>query len=663
MDSLAQMINPTCTILTNIGNAHIHTLKDLKNTAEEKVKLLYKTPKTNWSLIPKDPLINPHVSSLIQQIHYWNEAHHHLPHAIRTSQELTSKMPYRVTFPDDSHFDGVMTSGFSYFLDLVNMAVKAAWLLKVPSHAIINALKNHIPEHMRTEIWKAPTGTTFINNTYCSDPQSVDLALKHLDETPEQSRQVFVFGGMREDKEHHQNAYRLIGKAICRANINLLILYDNHDFAPLIEEVSENSLTTEIVLCSSYQEALIQMRSRIKHDDIVLIKGAKKESLDRLVEVFNDSISNNQCLINLAAIRENIEALRNRLSPGVRIMAIVKALAYGTDNVRIAKFLNTCGIDILGVSYVEEGVSLRREGVNQAIFVINAAPYEAVKAIKWDLEIGASDHQLIEALAHEAARKGKICKVHLHIDTGMSRFGCRPEEALDLAKSILSYPSLSFEGVMTHFACAENPNQDEFTLAQVARFDAVISQLKAHGLNPSWQHAANSSATIRFQLPQYNMVRIGLAIYGLYSTEDEKKALELRLALSLTSRIVGINVCKIGETISYGRSFTITRDNQRIAVLPIGYFDGLHRNYSGKGQVIIRGQKAPMVGRICMDFMMVDVTDILNVAVGDTVLIFGVDEHGQYLSPEDLASKGNSIAHELVTCLGPRIQRVFMSEL
>ena len=158
------------------------------------------------------------------------------------------------------------------------------------------------------------------------------------------------------------------------------------------------------------------------------------------------------------------------------------------------------------------------------------------------------------------------------------------------------------------------------------------------------------------------MVRLGLAVYGLYPSQAVKEVLELRLALSLLSRVVGINHCKQGESISYGRSYYIERDSQKIATIPIGYFDGIHRNYSGKGFVIVRGQKVPMVGKICMDFMMIDVTDVPNVTSGDPVLIFGEDEYGNYLSPEEFASNGDSIVHELITCLGPRIQRIFVYE-
>jgi alanine racemase/UDP-N-acetylmuramoyl-tripeptide--D-alanyl-D-alanine ligase len=324
--------------------------------------------------------------------------------------------------------------------------------------------------------------------------------------------------------------------------------------------------------------------------------------------------------------------------------------------------LQTCGIDILGVSYVDEGVALKRSGVAQTIFVINAAYYEAVKVVKWGLEIGVSDSQVIAAIAAEAKLQKKHIKMHLHIDTGMSRFGCRPEDALALAKQILNHPELELEGLMSHLACSDDPAYDDFTRSQAHILEKVIEDLRLHNIIPRWTHAANSSATLRFNFPQFNMVRIGLAVYGLCSSTATKQALELRMALSLVSRIVGINICKSGDTVSYGRHYCVQREVERIAVLPIGYFDGLHRNYSGKNSVIIRGQKAPMVGKICMDFMMVDVTDIPNAAPGDSVLIFGKDDHGHYLSPEELATSGESIIHELITCLGPRIQRVFVYE-
>lgn len=662
MNTLSQIIGANFGIVTHIGKKHIATLGDLNTVAGEMLKILGLPPKKQWAILPKDQHVLSHLDHLTTDFHFWTEQSTYLPHASFTSEERGAKMSYRVDFPDGNHHYGQITSGFYYFLDLINITVKAAWLLGTSSEAISHSLRNYTPEPMRTEIWKSPIGTVFINDTYCSDPQSVDTALKHFNQSNSQSRRVFIFGGMRGKHQHVGNDYKRIGKAIHRAKVNYLLLFGHHDFQPLIDEVKLLAPLTEISQCATYKDALNLMRAQIRQDDIVLIKGENKHPIDHVTETFNDSICSNQCIINLAAIAENIQTIRRKSPPHMRCMVIVKALAYGTDEIRMAKFLETCNINILGVSYVDEGVVLKRAGVSQSIFVINAAVYEAAKVVKWGLEIGVSDKKLIEAVAAEARIQNKVVNVHLHVDTGMSRFGCRPEEALDLAKLISSSPSLKLEGIMTHFACADDPKQDAFTIAQSKRFDHVIAELKASNIDPPWHHAANSSGMIRFNFNQYNMMRIGLAVYGLYSSDATKEALELRLALSLISRIVGVNVCKQGETISYGRSYSVQRETQNIAVLPIGYFDGLHRNYSGKGVVIVRGQKAPMVGKICMDFMMIDVTDIPNATSGDSVLIFGEDEYGHYLSPEELATRGDSIVHELITCLGPRIQRIFVYE-
>jgi Alr-MurF fusion protein len=664
MDILTEIIAPNACILTHVGKKHLATLGDISTAAAEMIKICMHHHTNEWVLLPNDVHLLPHLKNIKAAHHFWNEFSDKapLPHARSLALEHNSNMPFSVEFPDGSQYSGQATCGYYYFIDLLNITVKAAWLLGIPSHDINTILRNYVPEPMRTEIWKSPLGATFINDVYCSDPQSVDLALRHLEDVPDHARKIFIFGGMKGAIQHMDSDYRRIGKAINRIQPQLLMLVGNHSYTSLIQEVKAHSPQTEITCSPNYREAFQAAREKIRHDDVVLIKGERKEPLDSLTEIFNDSIYSNQCFINLAAIHANIETIRNKVAKRTRIMVMVKALAYGTDEIRMAKFLTNCGIDILGVSYVDEGVALKRAGVKQEIFVINAAEYEAAKVAKWGLQVGVSNKSLIETLASEALKLKKKIKIHLHIDSGMSRFGCRPEEALELAILIHKSPWLEFEGVMTHFASADDPENDSFTFQQAATFDKVIQELSSHGLHAPWKHAANSSGVMRFHFPQFNMVRIGLAVFGLYSSEATKKSMELRLALSLVSRIVGINTCKAGDTISYGRSYKVQKETQHIAVLPIGYFDGLHRNYSGKGYVIIRGQKAPMVGKICMDFMMVDITDIPHATIGDAVLIFGEDEYGHYLSPEDLALRGDSIIYELITCLGPRIQRIFVYE-
>jgi alanine racemase len=660
MDVLVDLMRPDYTILTPVGNKHLATLQDFPTLIDETVKLTKATPPEGWTLLPRDIHLEKYCPQFSCPYFFWNEPYALLPHA--STQSLGPLSTYQISFPNGAAYHGNIKTGYAYFLNLLNMAVKAAWLIGISSPQIISVLKAYQPEPTRTEIWKSSVGAIFINDTYCSDPQSVDQTLNHFDFASTESRKIFVFGGMRGNQLSSQTDYRRIGKALAKVHLRQLLLVGSKPFKPLIEEVQHLSSETEIFAFADYDETFSYMRRHLQGQDLIIFKGDTKLSHDILMETFNDSLSNNQCIINLAAIQANIALIRKHLPFGTRLMVCVKALAYGTDDVRMSKFLANCGIDILGVSYVDEAVALKRAGIQQGIFSINAAPYEAAKVVKWDLEVGVSDKLLISSLADEATRQNKRIKVHLHVNTGMGRFGCRPEEAYELALQIQAIPSLELEGIMTHFACAEDPQEDEFTKQQISSFDRTIQTLKDQGITFKWTHAANSSGALRFHLPQYNMVRLGLAVYGLYASEPTKKALDLRLALSLTSRIVGINICKYGETISYGRRYRVARDVQKIAVLPIGYFDGIHRHYTEKAHVLIRGQKALMIGNICMDYMMVDVTDIADVAVGDKVLIFGEDEFGFYLSPEDLASSGNSIIHELITCLGPRIQRIFIYE-
>lgn len=658
IECLADLIAPDYTLLTPMGKKHLATLEDLHTLKQEMTKFIKATSPDGWALVP---------SSCIERdapftVYDWDRPYPNLPHATLVDPNKQPASIYRIDFPDQTKHEGMISTGYTYFINLINMAIKAAWLLGINSDNIRKVLNSYLPEPMHTEIWKSPRDVIFINEPYCSDPQSVDKSLGHFNYASNDQRKIFLFGGMRCDPEFACAEYKRIGEAISQAKVDQLILYGNHSYHSLTEQIKLNSKDTVITTLQNQSEAFNFLNDHLHPQDYVVIKGDKKISLDCLTETFHDSLCNNQCTINLAAIQNNLNLIRKKLPPNTEIMVIVKALAYGTNDIRLAKFLASCGINKLGVSYVDEGISLKRAGVNQSIFAINAGTFEAAKAVKWGLEVGVSNAELIHALGTEAKRQGKQIKVHLHIDTGMGRFGCRPEEAEELATLIKSYPDLILDGLFTHFACADDPDEDAFTRQQITLFDNVIESLKNKGITVKWMHAANSSAAVRFKLPQYNMVRIGLAAFGLYLSDAVKQALDLRLALSLTSRIVGINHCRKGETVSYSKSYKIEKDFQRIAVLPIGYFDGLHRTYSGKSHVIIRGKQAPMIGNICMDYMMVDITDIPEAQVGDKALIFGQDEYGHYLSPEDLAKSGNSIIHELITCLGPRIQRIFIDE-
>lgn len=368
--------------------------------------------------------------------------------------------------------------------------------------------------------------------------------------------------------------------------------------------------------------------------------------------------SYNQLTVNLEAIAANLTAIQKHLPASCRVMPMVKALGYGTCGKSLALFAQKQGFDIVGVSHVIEGVQLRNHGAEGAIFAIHAAPFEAKSAVEAGLEVAISDATLCHALNDEALRVSKRVKVHLHLNTGMHRFGCRPKEALGLARLIEELPALTLEGFMTHFVAAESPSFDSVTHEQIALFRSTLATLHAHGMTPRFIHAANSAGALRFSLPECNMVRLGLAPFGVSSSPAERASLSLTAALTLQSQLVAINECHQGEHIGYFQEYTVKRPEERIAILPLGYHDGLHLHYSGKGYVLIHGCKAPYVGRICMDFMMVDITDIPQAKVGDRALLFG-QEGSSHIPLESFAAWGNTNVRELLTSLGPRITRYF----
>lgn len=363
------------------------------------------------------------------------------------------------------------------------------------------------------------------------------------------------------------------------------------------------------------------------------------------------------CLsMDLSAVKDNLYALRSMMPENSQLMVVVKALAYGTDDLFLAEYLYDLGVKILGVAYLDEGIRLKEAGAKQKVFCLHATKEEAESVVSYDFEVGVSDLKLIEAIETAAQISQKTARVHLHIDTGMARFGCREEEALALAERITCSPFLQLEGLMSHLCCSEDPESDPFTQNQIKRFERVKNQLANHDIHPKWFHLANSEGVIRHGSASGNMARVGLAIYGLRAG---RKLIEspLKPALTLTVPIVGINHLQTNETVGYGHSYT-AKSPSVIGLLPIGYADGIRRQF-GNCHFLIHGVPAPIVGSICMDYVMVDITHIPEAKVGDSALLFGYDALGNYIPPEQVASEGNALIYELITGLGPRIQRKF----
>jgi Alr-MurF fusion protein len=358
--------------------------------------------------------------------------------------------------------------------------------------------------------------------------------------------------------------------------------------------------------------------------------------------------SSSSLRVDLSVIHNNLKRLTATFG---HVMVMVKANAYGTDPLLLSKFLKLGKwreIPFLGVSHVWEGIRLRQAGITTPIFVIAAPPYEAETVAYYQLTCAASSLEEVESLNLAAKKYGKKLPLHLHLDTGMNRFGVSKHFATTLYQAIRNASHLHLEGIMTHFAAAESPAFDPFTQEQIRAFKQFVDSLPAL---PRWIHAANSAGAVRFPLPFCNLVRIGLGVmgYGICLEGVEP-------AFSFTTLLASITSGEKGESVGYHCTYKIEKERARIGVIPVGYHDGFHRSLSGKGYVLIRGKKAPMIGVICMDFMMIDLTDIPEAQVGDEVQLFGPG-----LSIETLAKWAKTDVRELLVSLPPRVERLWIN--
>jgi alanine racemase len=362
--------------------------------------------------------------------------------------------------------------------------------------------------------------------------------------------------------------------------------------------------------------------------------------------------------IDVPAVCHNFRQMRILTAPCTRIFAVVKADAYGHGAVPVARALEAAGADMLCVARVEEALELRRHGLRAPVLVF-APPFgpqaELLLAAHARGVVCAPEH--IEAAAAVAAGHGHRLSVHLKVDVGMGRLGCKPADALEMARVIRSQRWLQLEGVMSHLPCADSP-PEMLTRQHIATFNAVRRLFEASGLHGLVWHLANSAATMDYPEAHFDAVRTGIALYGQYPSPEVRRRLDLRPAMTFKTRIVYLKDVAKGTGLSYGHTFIAPRP-MRIATVPIGYADGYPRHASNRSVMLVRGREAPVVGRVCMDQVLLDVTNCPGVQHGDEVLVFG--RAGDHFLPADaIAAMHGSIGYELTTRLGRRVPRFYL---
>ena len=372
--------------------------------------------------------------------------------------------------------------------------------------------------------------------------------------------------------------------------------------------------------------------------------------------------------INLKAFKHNLQNLKKITEPDTGIMAVIKADAYGHGSLPCAKAAVDSGVDYIGVGIIEEGIELRENGITEPILILGSIfPDEAADLVRHNLATILCTNHLAEALAKEAEKQKKTVSVHIKVDTGMNRLGVLPENLLSLIQTINKLSTLKLEALSTHFSSADDEDTS-ITTQQIELFQKILAELQEAGVTiPTLTHLANTSALLRFPESRSKMVRPGLILYGalpspiLNSVTHEiykKENLQaFQPVMQWKSKIILLKSVQKGQPLSYSRKY-ITQKDSIIATLPIGYADGLHRNLSNNMEVLIKGKRAPQVGIICMDMILIDVTGILDVQVGDEVVIFG-KQGEEEIQVEDLAKRSNTIPYEILCNVGKRVPRVY----
>lgn len=358
--------------------------------------------------------------------------------------------------------------------------------------------------------------------------------------------------------------------------------------------------------------------------------------------------------IDMDTIVENVSSIRCSLDNNVMIMGVVKANAYGHDAPEIAPLLLQNGVSYLGVARLAEGIELRKSNIKAPIFILGLTIKEDMEALlSYNITSAVCDIGDVEFLSKLAVKNNKVAKVHIKVDTGLGRIGVSTENALPFIRKVKDMRNIQIEGIFTHFAVADEDDKS-YTEEQFEKFNSVLDALESSGIRIPLKHVANTATVLDLPHMSLDMVRIGILLFGLYPSTEVKRTIEVKSALKFKSRIIYLKQVPAGRSISYGRTYTTTADTL-IATLPVGYADGYSRLLSNSAAVMVKGRKAPVIGRVCMDQTMIDVTHIPGIEVGDEVTLWG--EQKIYESAERM----HTIVNEVV-CMADkkRVPKLFI---
>ncbi len=657
MGRLERMIRPDHGILTVISKAHIGGFKSLEKTLEEKRKLFKNLGPESFLVINAD---DPLSSSLLAELSCRAVTFGLSSDADVTAPEVheISESGYRLVMKlFDDEIEVVLPVPGSFNVLNALSAAAAARMLGASLDTIRDGLEQFSPSPMRLEMLTTVTGVTLINDTYNSDPASMKGALDVLAKTGKGRRKIAILSDMLDLGPHSREEHLAFGKHVVKSEVDHLITVGPNGALIGQAAAGEGMGSKRIVNTRGYAEAAAELEKVMNRGDVVLFKGSRWFRLERIAKELVGSIGPTRLMVNLDAIAANIKTVRGIVGENVGIMAVVKSFGYGNDSIRTSRVALENGVNYLAVAFPDEGAALRENRIDAPILVFNCFTDEVDKIVRYNLGAVVGSTELADAL-NGAAPRDRTIPVHIKIDTGMGRSGIWVEDAVPFIEHVLALPNLEVEGILTHFASADDPQDDEYTRMQIRAFNELLDETSSRGIRFKYIHAANTAAIVRFPETRYNTVRPGLGIYGMYPSAAVRNMIHLEQVITFSTKIAQLKEHPPGRCISYNRRFRTCRTS-KIATLPVGYNDGYPRFQSNTGYVLVRGQRAAVVGTVCMDTTMIDVTDIPHAKVGDEVVLIGRQGEEEIL-PDDVAANGGTINYEIVCKISPRVKRIFV---
>ncbi|MCU0416342.1 MAG: bifunctional UDP-N-acetylmuramoyl-tripeptide:D-alanyl-D-alanine ligase/alanine racemase [Cytophagaceae bacterium] len=646
MRHLEKVIQPSLGIFTTIGSAHDEGFKDRFHKIKEKAALFTHCKTVILCRDHTEIIQHPAIQAL--SLFTWSMQGQAADIQWQALPTTGGFLKWNVVTP---HWEGVLQLPFTDKASIENAAHVVAVLVYfgypvVDIQKRIDALQ---PLQMRLELKQAKNDCYIIDDTYNNDLAGIRMALDFMLHVRQRHQKTVILSDVLESGIPPEQLYQEIAGMLQAAEVQRVFCIGKEG-KWLVPHT-----TLEVHTFDTVEDFLTSEWIRSFSKEIILIKGARSFSFERIVQVLEWQQHETRLEVNLNALAHNLNVYRSRLKPGVKTMGMVKALAYGSGAHEVALWLQQLGVHYLAVAYTDEGVQLREQGVTLPIMVMNAAVETFDRLVEYKLEPEIYRLDMLDIWLEMSRSQAITLPIHLKWDTGMRRLGMEHQDVDAVVERLKAAPTLRVASCFTHLAGSDEVEHDAFTQAQLDLFLSITEKIEAVVGYPILRHAANSAAILRLPETHLDMVRLGIGLYGVESSGIYQN--ELKAISTFKTHISQLRTIEAGVSVGYSRRWVAQRTT-RVATIEVGYADGYDRRLSnGVGEVGIRGQRCPVIGNVCMDMTMIDVTDVPNCAVGDEVQLFG----DQITIPE-VAAKIGTIGYEVLTGIGDRVKRIYFSE-